>query len=50
MAIGQNLMAGFGMVLGLQVVLTVSNVLSSYIMKNGNTLQEVLDQKVGGVA
>tara|TARA_R110000822_G_scaffold150280_1_gene289392 strand:+ start:749 stop:949 length:201 start_codon:yes stop_codon:yes gene_type:complete len=45
-----NLMAGFGMVLGLEVVLTVSNVLSSYLMKNGQTLQEYLTAKVGAVA
>lgn len=40
------LMGGFGVVLGVELVLTVSNVVSSYILPEGSTLEEWLDSKL----
>jgi hypothetical protein len=50
MGIATNLMAGFGAVMAIQVVMVITNVGSSYLLKNGQTLQELLTSKVGGVA
>jgi hypothetical protein len=47
MGIASNMVAGFGLVLGLEVVLLVTNVLSSYVTRDGSTLQEMLESKVG---
>lgn len=42
-----NLMGGFLMVLGIEAVVLVSNVLSSYVSRDGTTLQEMIESRVG---
>ena len=39
------LMAGFGIILGVELVLTISNVVTSYILPDGATMEEYLDNK-----
>ena len=39
-------MAGVGIVLGIQITLAVTNVLTSYLLPGGATLSEYLDSKL----
>ena len=41
-----DLMMGFGLYLAVDMILTVSNVLSSYVLKDGETLEDLIDRKV----
>ena len=47
MTIMNNLLGGFLMVLGIETVVMVSNVLTSYVGRSGETLQEMIDSRVG---
>tara|TARA_R110002020_G_scaffold432573_3_gene642611 strand:+ start:3420 stop:3566 length:147 start_codon:yes stop_codon:yes gene_type:complete len=46
MAYLNDVMMGFGLYLAVDMILTVSNVLSSYVLKDGETLEELIDRKV----
>jgi len=46
MAYFNDIMMGFGLYLAVDMILTVSNVMSSYILKDGETLEELIDRKV----
>lgn len=41
------LMGGFGVVLGVELVLMVSNIVTSYVLPESMTLEEYLDKKLG---
>ena len=43
-----NFMAGFLLVFGVEVVRTVANVGVSFLSRSGETLEEMIDSKVGG--
>ena len=38
-----SLLKGFGTILGVELVLTISNVVTSYVLSDGATMEEYLD-------
>jgi len=42
----ENMMQGFGLVLGIAITLTTVNVISSYVLPEGATLSEYLNSKL----
>jgi len=42
-----NFMSGFLMVFGIETVRVVANVLVSYVSPTGNTLEDMIDTRVG---
>ena len=40
-----SLLKGFGTILGVELVLTISNVVTSYVLSDGATMEEYLDSK-----
>ena len=40
-----SMLVGFGTILGVELVLTISNVVTSYVLPEGATMEEYLDAK-----
>lgn len=43
-----NFMSGFLLVFGVEVVRSVANIMVSYVSRDGSTLEDMIDTRVGG--